>query len=220
MSGLGFLAFVPAAGEEPAEAGAGDGGGGESDGESPEDGAAEVGVVLDYGEHGGGMRGQGSVDDGESGEEGHSGEDGRLSGAAGGLSDDGHEEDEADLEEDGHADHDAEQEQRPGQAEVAAAFNQDAAQRGGAAGTGEEAAEDGTESKDDGDVGHEVADAGGEGERDLLERHSGSYAEGQCSHGEGQRGMQADAGDEDEQQQDGCGGAGDEVPTGWGRSGG
>ena len=102
--------------QDPSEHGSGHDAGGNADHDTPNDGAAEVCVILRGGQHGCGMRRDGAVHDGEPRQHGKANENRRTAAAPRRGRDDGHHQHQAHLEKHGHADQDAEAEKRPGQA--------------------------------------------------------------------------------------------------------
>ena len=89
--------LMPAAQQQPAKARTGERCGGQSDGESPENGAAQVGVILRGRQHGRRMRREHAMHHGESGEDRKADKNGRPAATPGGFSDNRHQQHQADF---------------------------------------------------------------------------------------------------------------------------
>jgi hypothetical protein len=157
---------------------AGEGGGRDSDEECVEDGAAYIGVVGIDGEKCGGVRGNKSVINRESGYEGQCHADQRDARAAGDGECDWNEKDEADLKERRESYDQADAHHGPGDTFFAKDADKREGDGVGSSGLSHHFAEHGSEGHDNGDVAEHVANAHFEGVDGICHGHSGDDGEG------------------------------------------
>ncbi len=203
--------FRPPAGKYPSQNRPARCAGGNPNDKTPENGASEIGVVLGCGQHGGRMgRNVPCTIESPASRGMPTRIGGRPLRRRGG--DDGHQQHQAHFEEHRHAHDDAETEQSPGQP-PAAILHQNAAQRSCSAGAGQQASQDRAQAEHDGDVPHEVADAGGE-----RNGHLGSgipdATPSPSAPTRAQARVQPDPRDQHQQRQHGSGHARQQIPAG------
>ncbi|MDT4829141.1 hypothetical protein FQZ97_625550 [compost metagenome] len=200
---LGRRATGNAPGDETAEQRAGDDGGGQRHDQAVEDGLADIRTEHADGQQRAGVRRHQAVDHREAGEQRDADLDQRHPGTPRDDEHQGYQQDEADLEEQRDAHQEGRQHHRPLHAFLAEGLDQRTGDLVGAAGFGHQLAEHGAQGEDHADEAEDAAEAFLEGFDDLLHRHARGQAEEAGGDDQGNEGVELEAGDQDDQADDG-----------------